>query len=131
MAREQSSGEGGSVQYGGASYDIEYLQTTIRGVLVDPDRLKDMQEWNAEEMHLLLAGEFFMAGPLWLFVEKLFDDPRPVPMLLVCVLSMVFGGILFWVGWRQRKRRLNWIDSLIENTRKIDPDGLRDAKAEN
>jgi hypothetical protein len=50
------------------------------------------------------AGMFFFSGAFWLFITMIFEHfdelKKYVPWLLLCIICMLFGAVLVWVGYR-------------------------------
>jgi len=65
------------------------------------------------------AGMFFFSGAFWLLVTMLFEHSdefgKYIPWLLLCVVSMIFGGVLIWVGYRHFQLKQNRIQDIFRD----------------
>lgn len=118
ISNQQRTGSTGSKssKRTGSKIHHNYLHREEDVVGVIRSDLHDLLEIDLMSVMLFGAGNFFLSGSLWLLAEKLFEDPRPVPMILFCVVSAVFGLALFAVGWRLHKIKRNKVERIMEQS---------------
>lgn len=65
------------------------------------------------------AGMFFFSGAFWLFATLVYEHgvhlSEYVPWVLMCVISMLFGAVLIWVGYRHFKLKQDRIQDIFRD----------------
>jgi len=69
--------------------------------------LKDATATATEETLLSTGGTFLASGAVWLGVERLVTEGWADQLFGICIVAVVAGFILSFVGHRQRARRVN------------------------
>jgi hypothetical protein len=63
------------------------------------------------------AGTFFFSGAFWLLLTMLFEHgdeyKKYVPWFLMCIISMIFGSVLLWVGYSHFKLKQDRISEIF------------------
>ncbi|MEG3155825.1 hypothetical protein [Sphingomonas sp. RB1R13] len=95
---------------GGATLEPIYHQGKQGVVGVPVMEIKDATSSAFEERMLSVVGTFFASGAFWLGVDKLISEGPANPVFLVCLISMVCGGVVAWTGYRQSARRVNRLE---------------------
>jgi len=78
--------------------------------------LYDLLNLDFISVFLFGVGNFFLSGALWLLIEKLFETPTQIEMILFCGLSAVFGAILLIVGWRLHAMKRSKIENIMNQS---------------
>jgi hypothetical protein len=103
--------------HSGASAGPEIRETWLhrreKTMRVSVSDLQDLTEYQAEEVATFSVGQFFLSGSVWLGFQKILDGEAGSPAFLFCVVSALFGAILFGVGFRQVSRKRKKLDRLL------------------
>src|SRR5258706_5479158 len=90
-----------------------WLHRREKTMRVSVSDLQDLTEYQAEEVATFSLGQFFLSGSVWLGIQKMLDGDVGSPAFLFCVVSALFGAILFGVGLRQVSRKRKKLDRLL------------------
>lgn len=103
----------------GAVVTTSYLERRQEYVAVNRNDLEDLKAFDGMEATLFSFGSFFASGSAWLGVDKYFTDARMFanPLLLVCLISFVFGVVLCFAGLTMRLRKKRRIDRIFAETK--------------
>lgn len=101
----------------GARIDTTYLARKSEVVGVNRNDLSDLIQFDGVELGLCTTGQFFLAGGLWLFIEKwLGEDFKWDALTGFCLASAIFGAILWYSGYKIRSLKQKKINRIFEET---------------
>ena len=101
----------------GARIDTTYLVRKSEVVGVTRNDLSDLIQFDGIELLLCTIGQFFLAGGLWLFIENwLSSDFAWDALTVFCLASAVFGGLLWFAGYKIRTLKQKKITIIFEET---------------
>ena len=101
----------------GARIDTTYLVRKSEVVGVNRNDLNDLIQFDGIELGLCTFGQFFLAGGLWLFIEKsLSKDFAWDALTGFCLASAILGGILWSFGFIIRTSKQGKITRIFEET---------------
>jgi hypothetical protein len=105
----------------GAVIENTYLQRRQEYIAVNRNDLEDLRVFDALESWLFAVGMFFVSGATWLGVDKYFDTGHSARVLLlcVCILSVVFGGVMCGVALVMRVKKKERIDRIFAETKPL------------
>lgn len=72
--------------------------------------IKDAAASATEETVLSTGGTFLASGAVWLGVERLATEGIRDQLFGICVVAVIAGLILSWVGHRQQSRRVKRLE---------------------
>ena len=96
-------------------------------VLVSRSNLKEISQLSLLQEGAGAVGMFFFSGAFWLLATILFEHnaelAKYAPWLLLCVISILFGVVLIWIGWEHYKLRKDAVDAAFLSDATKEPDG--------
>jgi hypothetical protein len=105
--------EGGT----GARYIPHYHDRHEDHVSVSPSDLRRLSDFALLQEGVGAAGVFFLSGAFWLLVTLLAEHWKEyiqyMPWFVTCVISILFGAVLMWVGWVNFNQKRRLIKDLI------------------
>ena len=101
---QTSPGEQQSAGAAGARHIPHYHDQHEDYVPVSRPLLNELSTFGWLQEGAGAAGMFFFSGAFWLFVTMISEHSDALekfaPWLLLCIVSMLFGAVLIWVGYR-------------------------------
>jgi hypothetical protein len=110
--------------YLGARHIPHYSDQHENYITVSPSILRELSTFGWLQEGLGAAGTFFFSGAFWLLVtllvEHLEEIKKYAPWLMLCVISMIFGGILIWIGYSHFRLKQDRINDIFRPSKIFD-----------
>jgi hypothetical protein len=101
---------GGDIAPSGATLEPNYHKGSQDVVGVPVMEIRDASSSANEETLQFTAGTFLFSGAFWLGIERLCTVGVDDPVAWVCGLSMLFGAVLGFTGYKQQSRRVRRLE---------------------
>ncbi len=116
-AGDQSSASVPVTSQVGARHIPHYLDQHEEYIPVSRPLLEELSTFGWLQEGAAAAGTFFFSGAFWLLVTLLVEHndeiPKYAPWLLTCIVSMLFGAALVWVGYHHFRLKQNRIREIF------------------
>lgn len=97
----------------GAKFVQQYHTATQDVVGVPVMDIRESASYALEEVLLFAVGNFMASGAFWLGIERIITAGYKDSLFQVCLLSLLFGATLAFVGFRQMRRRVSRLSRYI------------------
>jgi len=118
-AAARAVGSGYSLGEAGARHIPHYHDLHEDYVPVNRPLLRDLSSYGWLQEGVGAAGMFFFSGAFWLLATILFEHgnelPKYAPWILLCVVCILFGGVLMWVGYYHFKLKQDRIRDIFHS----------------
>lgn len=110
MTKDAEETFGGEIEPSGATLEPNYHKGSQDVVGVPFMEIRDASSSVNEETLQFTAGTFLFSGAFWLSIERLCTVGVNDPVVWICAISMVFGLVLGFTGYRQQCRRVRRLE---------------------